>query len=151
MKRKGNKNLLAVCTVLVVCVVVWWASSIQGGVRNFEIKPEISLPESRTDAARAIDAYESVMNRLMDMTERNLAGINADIKDISRMLITVDLKLTDLSKRVSRMEDALSVSVLQTDPSVKSCGAEAKVRNNQTLESNPSGMDDNKSEIVEIR
>lgn len=151
MKRKERKNLLAVCTILVVCLVAWWASSIQGGVRKFEIKPEISLPQSRTDTARAIDAYESVMNRLMDMTERNLTGINTDVKDIRRMLVTVDLKLTELSKRMSKMEEALGVSTFRTNPVLKLFGEDAKVRNNRSADQKLRGISEGNSETVEAR
>lgn len=151
MKRKERKNLLAVCMISVVCLVVWWASSIQGGVRKFEIKPEISLPQSRTDTARAIDAYESVMNRLMDMTERNLTSINADVKDISRMLVTVDLKLADLSKRMSKMEEALGVSTLRTNPILKSPGKDAKIWNNRSADQKLRGISEGNSETVKTR
>jgi len=151
MKRKESKNLLAVCMIMVVCLVAWWASSIQGGVRKFEIKPEISLPESRTDAVRAIDAYESVTNRLMDMTERNLAGIHAEVKDISRMLVTIDTKLTELSKRMSKMEEALVVSTFRTNPTLESSGKDAKIQNNRTAVQELRGISEANCETVETR
>jgi len=151
MNRKETKNLLAVCTIMVVCLVGWWVSSIQGGVKKFEIRPEISLPQSRTDAARAIDVYESVMNRLMDMTERNLTGINADVKDISRMLVTVDIKLTELSKRMSKMEEVLSGSTLRTGPTLKSPDDNAKVQNKQSADQKLCGVPEGNCETVETR
>lgn len=134
MERKKNKKLLVVCTIMTVCFIAWRARPSQGSVRRFEIKPEISLPESRTDAARAIDAYESVTNRLMDMTERNLTGINADVKDIARMLVTIDLKLTELSKRMSKMEGAIIAGALRTDTTLKSPVEDAKVRNHRSVD-----------------
>lgn len=110
MKTKGNKNLLAVCAVLIACLIVAWsASSIQGGEKSYEVKPEIALPEYRTDAARAIDAYERMMDRFIDLTERNLTGINTDVKDIAKKLVSIDCKLIELSVRMARIEKSLGI------------------------------------------
>ena len=110
MKTKQNKNLLVVGAVLIVSlIVIGFSSSIQGGEKSYEIKPEITLPEYRTDTARAIDAYERVMNRFMSLTEKNLTSINTDVKDISKKLILIDCKLTDISTRMARIEKALGI------------------------------------------
>lgn len=110
MKTKENKNLLAVGAVLIVCLImIWLASSIQGGQKKYEVRPEITLPEYRTDTARAIDAYERVMDRFINLTEENLTGINADVKDITKKLDLIDCKLTELSTRMARIEKALGI------------------------------------------
>ena len=88
---------------------------------------------------------------LMDMTERNLAGINSDVKDISRMLVTVDIKLTELSKRMSKMEEILSASALRTDPTLKSPGDDAKVRNKQSADPKLCETPEGNCETVETR
>ena len=109
MKTKENKNLLVVGAVLIVClIVIGFSSSIQGS-ESYEIKPEITLPEYRTDTARAIDAYERVMDRFMSLTEKNLTSINTDVKDISKKLILIDSKLMELSNRMARIEKALGI------------------------------------------
>jgi len=108
MKTKENKNLLVVGAVLIVClIVIGFSSSIQGG--SYEIKPEITLPEHRTDTARAIDAYERIMDRFMSLTEKNLTGINTDVEDIAKKLVLIDCKLTELSTRMARIEKALGI------------------------------------------
>ncbi len=110
MKTKHNKQLLIVGAVLIAClIVIEFSSSIQGREKSYEIKPKITLPEYRTDAARAIDAYERVMNRFINLTERNLTGINTDVKEIAKKLILIDCKLTELSTRMARMEKALGI------------------------------------------
>ena len=107
-KMDKNKKLLVVGVVLIVSVIViGFSSSIQGG--SYEIKPEITLPESRTDTARAIDAYERVMNRFMNMTEKNLTGINTDVKSIAKKLVLIDCRLTDISTRMARIEKRLGI------------------------------------------
>jgi hypothetical protein len=110
MKIKENKNLLVIGAVLIVSlIVIGFSSSIQGSEKSYKIKPEITLPEYRTDTARAIDAYERVMNRFISLTEKNLTGINTDVKDIAKKLVLIDCKLTDISIRMARIEKALSI------------------------------------------
>ncbi|MFA5239029.1 MAG: hypothetical protein WC476_04885 [Phycisphaerae bacterium] len=115
MKAKENRNLLVVGAVLIVCLIVIGVSgSSHGG--DYDVRPEITLPEHRTDAARAIDAYERVMDRLMNLTEKNLAGINTDVKDISKTLVLIDSKLTELSTRIGRIENALGIEQVEKTP-----------------------------------
>lgn len=108
MKTKENKKLLAVGIILIVClIVIWLAGSIQGGEKRYEVRPEITLPEYRTDTARAIDAYERLMERFMSLAERNLTGINTEIKGITKKLVLIDCKLSELSAGLARIEKAL--------------------------------------------
>ena len=103
-----SRNLLAVAAGLVACVaVVWFSTSIQGGERTYEVHPYITTPEYRTDAARAIDAYERLMERYMDLTERNLNRITADIRGISGKLDSINAGLKDLFAQMTRIEKAL--------------------------------------------
>ena len=107
---KRNKNLLVVTVTLTVCLIaVWFSTSIQGVEKSYEVRPGITLPEYKTDSARAIDAYERVMNRFMSLTESNLTGINTDVKDIDKKLDSIDNKLTKLSARMARIEKALGI------------------------------------------
>jgi len=115
MKIKENKNLLVVVAILIVCLIlIGFSSSIHGGEKIYEIRPEIMLPEYRTDTAHAIDAYERVMDRFINLTERNLTGINTDIKSIAKKLVLIDCKLTDLSIRMGRLENALGIKQTET-------------------------------------
>ena len=115
MRTNQNKNLLVIGVVLIVClIVIGFSSSIQGSEKSYEIKPEITLPEYRTDTARAIDAYERMMDRFINLTERDLTGINTDVKDIAKKLVLIDCKLTELSTRMARIEKALGVEQPET-------------------------------------
>jgi len=105
-----NKNLLAVSIVLIVClIVIAFSDSIHGSEKKYEIEPEITLPEYQNDLSRVINAYERMMDRMMYMNERNFAGINTDVKDISKKLVLIDRKLTELSKKMTRIEKALNI------------------------------------------
>jgi hypothetical protein len=107
---KKNKYLWAFAAV-VLCglIVIWFSASIQGNTKTYEFQPHITTPEYRTDAARAIDAYERLMERYMDLTERNLFNVSRDIRDVVKRLDSIDSKLTELSERITRIEKALSI------------------------------------------
>ena len=105
-----NKNLLAVGVVVVCCItVVWFSTSIQGGSKTYELRPQISLPEYRTDAVRAIDAYERLMERYMDLTERNSTMIGTNLKEVMKKLDSINDKLTELSARIARIEKTFGI------------------------------------------
>ena len=113
-----SKNLLAVAAGLAACImVVWFSKSIQGGQKTYEVHPQITIPGYRTDAARAIDAYERLMERYMDLTERNLIGIETSLGSIVKKLDSIDRKLTELSTKMARIEKALGTG--EPKPPVK--------------------------------
>ena len=105
-----NKKLLIAVVALFGCVAALWLStSIQASYKTYEVRPEITIPEYRTDAARAIDAYERLMERFMNMTERDLNTMSGELKTISQKLSSIDTKLTGLSKKVARIERSLGI------------------------------------------
>lgn len=107
---RTKKNLLAVGAGLVCCVVVvWFSRSTHGLEKTYELRPEVTLPEYRTDAARAIDAYERLMERYMDLTEMNMIRVGMDVQGFGQRLASIDNKLAELSSRLSRIEKALGI------------------------------------------
>jgi hypothetical protein len=124
---KTNRNLLAVVTGLVCCgVVVWFCTSIQGVEKSYEVQPQITVPEYRTDAARAIDAYERLMERYMDVVESNLTRIGSDTQRIVEKLDSIDVKLTKLCSRIARIEKALGLEQSERPVTKKPPSAEAE-------------------------
>jgi predicted nucleic acid-binding Zn-ribbon protein len=105
-----NKNLLAVSIVLIIClIVIAFSDSIHGSEKKYRIEPEITLPEYQNDLGRVINAYERMMDRLMDINEKNSAGIDTEVKKITKRLASIDRKLTELSKKTARIEKALNI------------------------------------------
>jgi hypothetical protein len=105
-----NKNLLAAGIVLIVFfMAIAFCGTIRGGEDKFKIEPEITLPEYQNDTTRIIGAYERMMDRFMNLTERNFSGINTDVKDIAIKLTVIDNKLTEMSARMARIENALGI------------------------------------------
>lgn len=115
---RTKKSLLAVGAGLACCAaVVWFSSSIQGGEKIYEVQPQVTLPEYRTDAARAIDAYERLMERYMDLMEMNVIRIGMDVQGFGARLHSIDGKLVEVSARLSRIEKALGIE--EPKPAVK--------------------------------
>jgi len=105
-----NKNFLALAAVVVCCIIiVWFSTSIQGVSKTYEVEPEITLPEYKTDAARAIDAYERLMERYMDLTGKNLFMVAGDVKDAAKRLESIEHKLTELCTRIAGIEKTLDI------------------------------------------
>ena len=110
---KKNKRLLAVAVVVACCVIaVWFSASIHGSQNTYELRPQLTVPEHKTDIIRVIDAYERLMERYLDLTERNSAMVGEDIRSIAIRLDSIDDKLTDLSTRTERIERALGTKQL---------------------------------------
>ncbi|MGD8787672.1 MAG: hypothetical protein PVJ60_09630 [Phycisphaerales bacterium] len=105
-----KKNLTILSIAVICCITIaWFSVSIQGVQKTYEIQPQITVPEYKTDAARAINAYERLMERYMNQTERNSRIFNMEIKGINKKLDSIDYKLTELSIRIGRIEKELRI------------------------------------------
>ncbi len=112
---KNKKSLIAVVAAFAACgIVVWFSASIQGVQSTYEIRPQITVPEYRTDAARAIDAYERLMERHMDITEANLIRLDSNLKAVAKSLDSIDKTLMELSGRIARIEKTLGIEPSKT-------------------------------------
>ena len=101
---KSTGNMLIISVVIAVCLIAaQLAMSIPGRRKSYEIEPIITTSEYKTDAARAIDAYEQLMDRHMDFTEKHLQQVGLDCQAIS-------MRLDDLSMRLARIERALGIA-----------------------------------------
>jgi len=120
MKSTRRYTLIAIA-VLLVTVVLWLSSAPGQTHKRYEIETQVyATPEYRTDATRAIDAYERVMERYMDSSERSFVALAGDLKAISVQLSALDAKLTRLDTRMERIERHLGVvpqpAVSTSDP-----------------------------------
>jgi hypothetical protein len=107
---KMSKSLLAVAAVITCgVIVVWFSASIQGGQRTYNLQPDLSIPEYKTDTAHVMESYERLMDRYMDLTGSHLATVGMDLRNIATRLDTIDGRLTELSTRLARIEHALAI------------------------------------------
>ena len=107
---RAERRAIGIAVGAVACVaMVWYSGVIEGYEKRYEIRPEIRLPEHRTDAARAIDAYERLMGRYMTLSERNFASVSGNLQGVTKRLDSIDGKLTGLLVRIGRIEKALGI------------------------------------------
>jgi hypothetical protein len=118
--RSSTKLLFVIGCIFACAAVVLYPRPIQGGPRKYEIQPQVTIPGYRTDAARAIDAYEQLMERYMDLTERNLFEIGADVRDVIKRLDSIDGQLRKLSAKIAGIERALGIEQDQSKAEKKS-------------------------------
>jgi len=100
----------------VVAALVWLTGVLDAADYRYELRPEIRLPEYRSDAARAIDAYERLMERYMQITERRLIGFDDSLDAVRHKLDLIDGKLNELSLRLGRIEQALGIASVKPTP-----------------------------------
>jgi hypothetical protein len=107
---KKSKSLWAiVATVVCVVIAVIFSASIQGGQNTYELHPNLSIPEYKTDTARVIEAYERLMDRYMDLTGSHLSTVGIDLRNVVTQLDSIDGRLTEMESRLARIEQALGV------------------------------------------
>jgi hypothetical protein len=110
---KPSDSTYRTAAALAACaIVLCWSTSTGHSRRTYEIDAQIySVPGSQSDAARAINAYERLMERHMDLTERNLIGLAMDIRAFMMKLDAVEAGLERLDQRLARIERHLGVAV----------------------------------------
>jgi len=101
-----NKRLFAgACVLISILVVLFSSVPISGRGRIYEVHPEITLPQSpTTDAGRAIDSYERLMDRYIDLTEQNNANVSISLAEINEKLDVLSGQILDLSERIEKIE-----------------------------------------------
>jgi hypothetical protein len=107
---KISKSLWIVIAVI-VCgfIAVRFSASIQGGQKTYELQPNLTIPEYKTETVRVIEAYERLMDRYMDLTGSHIATVGMDLRNVVTRLDSIDGRLTELSARLARIEQALGV------------------------------------------
>jgi GTPase Era involved in 16S rRNA processing len=109
---KRAKSLLLLIVIIACGLIASYISSTYAEDKTYEVYTEYSLPEYRTDTARAIDAYQQMINRLLDTNERNNAVIIAKLDAIQK-----DLQL--LSTRIENIEKAVSCRKIRSKECTK--------------------------------
>jgi hypothetical protein len=106
---KENRSLLTAGVVILVCLVVAaLAASMPDRGKTYEVEVQNS-PEYKTDAARAIDAYERLMDRYMDLSEKLVSQVGGDCQAVSAKLDSLGSRIAELSARLARIEKALGI------------------------------------------
>lgn len=108
--RSNKRTYVAVAAAVIGIVVLVLSTSVGQNRRNYDVEAQVyTTPEYRTEASRAIDAYERVMERYMDATEQGFAGLAADLGAVATRLESIDARLAKLDERLERIERHLGI------------------------------------------
>ncbi len=126
---KKNKSFLAVAVLVACCVIaVWFSASIRGSENTYELRPRVAVPEHKSDIVRVVDAYERLMERYLDLTERNSAMVGEDIRAVAVRLDSIDDRLAELAARTARIERALGIKQPSAQERNEAAAADSKSR-----------------------
>ena len=103
MKQKG-KVLIILAGALICLIVVGLTVSVAED-KKYDFDAWITTPEYKTDAGRAIDAYERLTERYMDLAETHLV----DSQTLMQRLDSIDSKIDGISERLARIEKAMGI------------------------------------------
>ena len=113
MAEKVKSYGAGVLFILFIGVLVWFAGSLRGEQNHdYDVRPEISVPEYKTDAARAIEAYEKMMNRYMDLTESQFKNVSLDNQKTFEKLLEIQTEIARIDMRLERIEQKLGLEPL---------------------------------------
>lgn len=117
MIKRYNRGLLAVCVFLAACYGATFLPSPLHGGERYEIRPEITVPEYKTDTVRVVEAYERLMNNYMRLTEQSFIGLGSDVKGLTQKLDAIDQKITALTVQVEAIRNGLDIELPTAPPS----------------------------------
>jgi hypothetical protein len=117
MGRKGesvmkqNRYLLVTGVVTFICLIVAAVSTaIPDNGKKYEVDAVVDVSGGyKTDAARTIDAYERLMDRYMDLSDKLTSTMGGECQAVSTKLDSLDSRLADISTRLARIEKSLGI------------------------------------------
>lgn len=115
----ATKKIFAAFAIFSTVVVLLLCLGVSHGAeKTYEVQT-YGLPEYRTDTARAIDAYQQMINRLLDSNERNAAIAQAQMNEIIRRLDKIQNDVDNVSRRIANIEKKMGIEqpedVLKTE------------------------------------
>jgi hypothetical protein len=95
---------------VLVCVVLLWSFAGAQGSKGYRIHSQIPESVFKSDSERALDTYERMVDRALELNKRQLDVMDLNIKEVSKQLTRVEAKLDQLLNRSLLAEYALGIS-----------------------------------------
>lgn len=108
MMISESKHLLMISGIIAACFVLC-TSHLQGEEKRYEVRPEITVPEYKTDITRMVEAYERLINSSLRTTEKQLTDLQGDVDAVMSKLSGIDQKLSLLSVQMQAIELKLGI------------------------------------------
>ncbi|MCP4451811.1 MAG: hypothetical protein GY809_10145 [Planctomycetes bacterium] len=97
---------------VLACVALLWSFAGAQGSKAYRVHTQIPESVFKSDSARALDTYERMADRALELNKRQLDVMALNIKEVSTQLSRVEVKLDQLLNRSLLAEYALGISQL---------------------------------------
>jgi hypothetical protein len=105
MISQNMKKLAA----LLACIVLLWSLAGAQGTKTYEIHSQIPDSVFKSDSVRALETYERMVDRVLELNKRQLDAMDLNIREVSKQLYRVEAKLDQLLNRSLLTEYALGI------------------------------------------
>lgn len=105
---KTRRTFISLIVIALVCAAFLWLAVSYGVEKTVEVQT-YNLPEYRSDTARAIDAYQQMINRMLDDNDRNWGMVQEQLNTINVKLDKVLSELDIISGRIARIERKMGI------------------------------------------
>jgi hypothetical protein len=107
-KMKTRRTFISLIIIALVSAAFFWLTVSYGVEKSVEVQT-YNLPEYRSDTARAIDAYQQMINRMLDDNDRNWGMVQEQLNTINGKLDTILNDLDSISQRIARIEKKMGI------------------------------------------
>ena len=112
IQNKKSSWIILGVTLVYGLIVLWVCTTVEAANYSSEVYTRISTPEYVTDAGRAINAYERMMDRYMDMTSKDLMALSSNSAQMVVRMDRIEAKLDKVLQSQARIEKALGVKTV---------------------------------------
>ncbi len=105
---KTRRTFVSFIVIAAACAAFFWLAVSHGVEKSIEVQT-YNLPEYKSDTARAIDAYQQMINRMLDDNDRNWGMMQEQLNTINGKLDTVLSELDTISGRIGRIEKKMGI------------------------------------------
>lgn len=109
MISKRSIIYISICIPVILALTTMLIQAQAADTKNYEIRYQHSAPEYKTETTKAIDAYERLMEKYIDLNQQNMSELNYDVKQVQTTLNSINSELIQLSERLRRIEKALAI------------------------------------------
>ena len=101
-------NKIFIIIVVLLLSVLCFAPAVENkrpseGKTTYEIDAGV-VGEYKTDASRAIEAYERLMDKYMSLNETYLVNLSRDVSVLSAKVDALSQQLSQISEKLDRMQ-----------------------------------------------
>ncbi len=113
---KTRRTFVSFIVIVLACAAFFWLAVSHGVEKTYEVH---ALPEYQSDTARAIDAYQQMINRMLDDNDRNWGMMQEQLNTINGKLDKILSELDSISGQIARIEKKMGIEGTEDKPEEK--------------------------------